>query len=52
MKIHGRATEKEVFSVLKMTLLNKSDSTKNCSSPLIKKKKKKVGSKRRERLKK
>lgn len=34
LKIHGMATEKEVFSALKMTLLNKSDSTENCTSPL------------------
>ena len=35
------ATEKEVFSALKMTLLNKSDSTENCTSPLTFQKKKK-----------
>lgn len=35
LKIHGTATEKEVFSVLKMTLLNKSDSTEKCTSPLL-----------------
>ena len=37
------ATEKEVFSALKMTLLNKSDSTENCTSPLTFQKKKKQG---------
>lgn len=41
LKIHGMATEKEVFSALKMTLLSKSDSTENCTSPLIFQKKKK-----------